>query len=321
MKNPYRLKGPGITAERKIVIISVVVFILLVFISIYIGNIALIANMLFLGMLILIVPYSLYKFFRLKKIRSYEKDFPNFLRDISESLRAGLSLIQAIQATAKSDYGILTKEIKKMDDQLSWNVPLERILGNFSNRVSDSRIIVRSLIIIDQANKSGGNVEDTMDSLATYIESIKEAQQEKSVLLNQQVMMMYAIFFIFLGITISLIKFLIPLLQTQSQTGGFGVQGFNPNPCAVCINSPNPACIGCNTFSAISIAFELGDPNDAASYYKSLFLAMILIQGFFSGLIAGQIGSDSVAVGIKHSLIMLLSGFIIFILVVKTGVV
>jgi len=48
---------------------------------------------------------------------------------------------------------------------------------------------------------------------------------------------------------------------------------------------------------------------------------MILIQGFFSGLIAGQIGSDSIAVGIKHSLIMLLSGFIIFILLIKTGII
>ena len=52
-----------------------------------------------------------------------------------------------------------------------------------------------------------------------------------------------------------------------------------------------------------------------------LFLSMIMVQGFFSGLIAGQIGSDSMAVGIKHSMIMLLSGFVIFMVVVKTGLV
>lgn len=307
--------------ERQILIISVAIFVALVSLSVYIGNVALIANMLFLGMLIIIVPYSMYKFFRLKKIRAYENAFPGFLRDISESLRAGLSMIQSIQATSKSDYGSLTPEIRKMNTQLSWNVPLDKVLKNFGSRVSDSRIITRSLMIIDQANKSGGNIEDTMESLANHIESIKDAQQEKSVLLNQQVMMMYAIFFIFLGITIALIKFLIPLLQTQAQTGGFGVQGFNPNPCSLCVNSQDAACMGCNTFATISQAFELGDPNEASSYYKSLFLAMILIQGFFSGLIAGQIGSDSIAVGIKHSLIMLLSGFIIFILLIKTGII
>lgn len=321
MKKLYRIKGHGIGKDKKVLITSIVIFILLVSVSVYIGNVALIANMLFLGMLILVVPYSLYKFLRLKKIRAYENEFPNFLRDISESIRAGLSLIQAIQATSKSDYGALTKEIKKMNNQISWNVPLDRVFKNFSNRVSDSKLIVRSVLIIEQATRSGGNIEDTIESLATHIESIREVQQEKSVLLNQQVMMMYAIFFIFLGITIALIKFLIPLLQSQTQTGGFGLQGFDPNPCSICINSPNSACLGCHTFSTISLAFELGNPSEAASYYKALFLAMILIQGFFSGLIAGQIGSDSVVVGIKHSLIMLLSGFIIFILLIKTGLV
>ncbi len=321
MKMSYKLKPSGLRKDTTILILSVLVAIILISLSAIIGNVALLANMLFLGMLVIVVPYSLYKFFRLKRVRAYETEFPNFLRDLAESQRAGLSLIQAIQATTKSDYGALTKEIKKINNQLSWNVPLEKVLKNFSDRVSESRLVIRSVLIINQANKSGGSVEDSMEALANNIELIKETQQEKSVLLNQQVIMMYAIFFIFLGITIALIKFLIPLLETQSQTGGFGVQGFNPNPCSVCPTSADPACIGCNTFGAISVAFDLGTPSDPAAYYKSLFLAMILVQGFFSGLIAGQIGSDSVVVGIKHSLIMLLSGFIIFILVVKTGIV
>ncbi|MEK6888121.1 MAG: type II secretion system F family protein [Candidatus Aenigmatarchaeota archaeon] len=321
MKESYKIKHPRINTGRLILITSVVIFILLVVVAAYVGSIALIVDMIFLGMLVLVVPYSVYKFFRLKKIKSYEDQFPNFLRDISESQRAGLSLIQSIQAVSKSDYGSLSKEIKKINNQLSWNIPMERVLKSFVDRVSDSKTIVRALMIIDQANKSGGNVEDTMESLARNIESIRDAQQEKNILLNQQVLMMYAIFFIFLGITIALIKFLIPLLEAQAQTGGFGIQGFNPNPCSVCTESLDFECTGCKTFEAIGTAFDLGKSNDTATYYKSLFLAMILVQGFFSGLIAGQIGSDSVTVGIKHSLIMLLSGFIIFIIVVKTGIV
>ena len=318
---PYTEKKKPSDKGKLVLLGSIGVFIALVLAAAATGSVALIVDMLFLGMLVLIVPYSLYKFVHLKKIRSYENEFPNFLRDVAEGQRAGLSLVQAMQSVSKSDYGPLSKEVRKMVNQLSWNVPMEKVLKNFGERVADSKIVTRSLLIIDQANKSGGNIEDTMDSLAANIESIKEVQQEKSVLLNQQVVMMYAIFFIFLGITIALIKFLIPLLQTQAQTGGFGVQGFNPNPCTACVGSGDPACIGCNTFSTITVAFDLGNPADVSSYYKSLFLAMILIQGFFSGLIAGQIGSDSVTVGIKHSMIMLLSGFIIFLVVVKTGLV
>ena len=321
MKVPYKIKGPELKKDHLILVISVVVSLMLIFISILTGSVPLIANMLFLGMLLMIMPYSLYKFFLLKRIRAYEREFPNFLRDLAESQRAGLSLIQALQAVSKSDYGPLTKEVKKINNQLSWNVSLEKVLKSFGDRVSESRLITRSILIINQANKSGGNVEDSMEALADNMESIKEAQQEKAVLLNQQVVMMYAILFVFLGITIALIKFLIPLLQTQAQSGGFGVQGFNSNPCSVCTTSSDPACVGCNVFYSVAVAFDLGKAGEEAAYYKALFLSMILVQGFFSGLIAGQIGADSVVVGIKHSLIMLLSGFIIFILVVKTGIV
>jgi flagellar protein FlaJ len=315
------MKMKSIKTGELILIISVAVSLLLIMLSLVLGSITIFINMLMMSMMIIILPYSVYKFIRFKKIKSYENEFPNFLRDLSESMRADLSLIQSVQSAAKSDYGLLTHEIQKMSNQLSWNVPVEKVLKNFADRVAESKIIVRSLLIIDQSNKSGGNIEDTMESLANNIESIKETQQEKGVLLNQQVMMMYAIFFIFLGITLTLIKFLIPMLQSQQPVSGFGIGGFNPNPCAACVGSENPACGGCHTFNAIAVAFGLGNADDAASYYKALFLAMILIQGFFSGLIAGQIGSDSVVVGIKHSMIMVLSGFMVFMVVVITGLV
>jgi flagellar protein FlaJ len=315
-------KKSSMKTDQAILIASIGSAFALIMIALILGSMPLIVNVIFLSMLIIIVPYSLYRFFRFKKIKSYENQFPNFLRDVSEDLRADLALIQAIHAAAKSDYGLLNDEIKKMSNQLSWNVPLDSVLKNFVTRVSDSNVIVRSILILDQADKSGGNIAETLEALASNIESIRDAQEEKSVLLGQQVIMMYAIFFIFLGITIALIKFLIPMMQSQTMSsGGFGIQGLSPNPCSACVSSKNSACIGCNTFAAISTAFDLGKAEDVGSYYKSLFLTMILIQGFFSGLIAGQIGSDSITVGIKHSMIMLLSGFLIFIIVSKTGLI
>ncbi|MEM7819571.1 MAG: type II secretion system F family protein [Candidatus Aenigmatarchaeota archaeon] len=307
--------------ETKIIIVSGVIFLLLLFLAFYFSsNFAIAVNLIFLGIIIFVVPFSIYRFFEFKKIKAYELVFPNFLRDLAESQRAGLTLIQAIQAVEKSDYGPLTKEIHKMNNQLSWNIPLEKVLENFKKRMKKSKIITRSLTIIEQANKSGGNIEDTMDSLASNIESLKDVQAEKNLLMNQQVLMMYAIFFIFLGISIALIKFLVPMLQTQAQTGGFGL-GFNANPCSICLERQDQACIGCDIFFAISEVFDFGTRDDPGAYYKSLFFAMILIQGLFSGLIAGQIGSDSVIAGVKHSLLMLLSGLFIYMFVIKMGII
>ncbi|MBI4018070.1 MAG: type II secretion system F family protein [Candidatus Aenigmarchaeota archaeon] len=310
----------GMQTDRKILLVSAAAFLLLAASGIASGDPVLALNLTFIGALIMTIPYSLYRFFEFKRIRAYEKEFPNFLRDLAESQRAGLTIIQAVKSAAKSDYGPLTLEIRKVNNQISWNVPLEKVLNDWSKRMKKSRIIVRSIMIIQEANKSGGSIESTMESLAGNIETIKEVQEEKSSLLNQQVIMMYAIFFIFLGITIALLKFLIPLLQPQGSQSIAGIfQDFNPNPCAPCFSSAAPECFGCGLFMGVSASLNFGAPQAAESYYRSLFLVMIMIQGFFSGLIAGQIVSDSVSAGIKHSLIMTLSGFFIFILLIKAG--
>lgn len=313
-----------IEKDTAIILVSSAGFIVLLLLAVlFSGNLALSTNLVFLSMIFLFVPYSMYRFFEYKKIKSYEKEFPSFLRDLAESQRAGLTILQAIKIASKSDYGSLTDEVKKMSNQISWNVPLEEVLGTFKRRMKHSGLIVRSAMIIDQANKSGGNIEDTMDSLAINIELIRDVQEEKAALLNQQVFMMYAIFFIFVGITIALIKFLIPLVQTPTaQTAFSGIsQGIGSNPCAECIQSTSLVCVSCNTFFAVSAALDFGKKEEPQSYYKSLFFVMITVQGFFSGLIAGQIGSDSIAAGVKHSLVMLLSGIFIFLLTVKTGLI
>ena len=307
-----------------ILLVSFAGFVFLLLLAVVFSrNLALSTNFIFLGMIFLFVPYSVYKFLEQKSIKAYEKEFPSFLRDLAEAQRAGLSILQAIKVASKSDYGSLSGEVKKISNQISWNVPLEEILTNFRKRMKSSGLIVRSIMVIGQANKSGGNIEDTMDSLANNIELIRDVQEEKSTLLNQQVFMMYAIFFIFVGITIALVKFLIPLVQTQTAQGGFGgiAQGFSANPCSECLHSSDVACVSCSAFFAVSAALDFGKKEEPATYYKSLFFVMIIVQGFFSGLLAGQIGADSVAAGAKHSLIMLLSGVFVFILAAKAGLI
>lgn len=304
--------------EKYIITISFAIFFVLLVFALFSNELILSINLFFISIAAMIVPYSIYRFTELRKIMAYEKDLPAFLRDLAESQRAGLSTIDAIHLAAKSEYGVLTKEIRKMSDQLSWNIPLERVLNGFIKNVHKSRIIVRSMMIIEQSNKSGGNVEDTMNSLANSIETIRDVNDEKSNLMNQQVMMIYAIFFIFLGITIVLIKFMMPLLQAQFG-GGFGMKTYSANPCYMC--TAEAGCISCDILSYVSATFNFGRMEDPNAYYKSLFFMMIVIQAIFSGLIAGQIGSDSVVAGIKHSLIKLISGSLIFMLVVWAGII
>lgn len=232
-----------------------------------------------------ISPYFVYQYFEYSKMRSIEAKFPEFLRNLAETQRSGINLSQAIYMARKTDYGPLSQEIGMMADQLSWGVPFPKVIEHMEHRLSESTLITRAMVIIREAYHSGGNIADVMESVSTNAVLIKDLEAERQSKLSQQVLVMYVIFFIFLGMLVVLQKVLAPLFVMQSAGASSG---------------------GGASFLSLS-ASQFGP-----SYYRNIFLNMILIQGFFSGLIAGQLGEGKALAGIKHSAIMLVAGLAIF---------
>ena len=220
------------------------------------------------------VPYFLFSYVEKKAILDMEKNFPSFLRDIAESRKTGMTLPQALHKSAKVDYGKLTKELEKMANQISWGVPFEDVLKRFSKR-SRSPFIQRAIAIIIEAQKSGGALMETLDAVARDARMLKDAEEERKSKLNQQAVIIYAIFFLFMIIVVALQKLMMPLIYSK---------GF---------------------------ALATEDPNLIVSYYQNLFFSMILIQAVFNGMIAGQISEGSPILGLKHSALFIITGVIV----------
>ncbi len=87
---------------------------LLVAILLYVQGLRPIGGALFVaGMVISALPYALYVYFRGKKYRQMEDEFPAFLRSLSESIKSGMALPQAFQQASKTDYGRLNEEVER----------------------------------------------------------------------------------------------------------------------------------------------------------------------------------------------------------------
>jgi flagellar protein FlaJ len=185
-----------------------------------------------------------------------------------------MTLPQALYKSAQVDYGKLSVELKKMANQISWGVPFHDVLARFSKR-SKSGFIQRSIAIIIEAQQSGGALVETLDAVARDARMLKEAEAERKSKLNQQAVIIYAIFFLFMIIVVALQKLMMPLIYSK---------GF---------------------------ALATEDPDLIISYYQNLFFSMILIQGLFNGMIAGQIGEGSPILGLKHSAIFVIVGVMV----------
>lgn len=298
--------------KQKVITGSLAVSIVLVTIGLMLGDPAVLGNLVIIAALVFIVPFFLYRYSHLMWIRSMESQFPNFIRDLADATRSGMSFKEAINITTKTSYGKLSAEIEKMNNRLSWGTPFIRVLDIFYEKVKESKIITEALHIIKESHKSGGKVADTLDSVANDIIMLKEAEAERGSMVKQHVIIMYGVFFMFLGVSVMIINVMVPMIETQPTFGAGGPLSLQfSDPCE------NTGGFPCGFFSAICTLFTVSE--GIGCYYIALFFSVVIIQGIFTGLIAGQLGENSVVAGSKHSMIMVFSALGLFLFLTKIG--
>ncbi|MFH0711221.1 MAG: type II secretion system F family protein [Candidatus Aenigmatarchaeota archaeon] len=289
-----------ITQGRKLLFLTLGISAILIIGSMLTHQTGVLGNMIIISVFIVAVPQFFLSYQLYKDIKEMEEKFPIFLRDMIESLRSGMPFHQAIITNSKIDYGRLSIEVKKMAHQISWGVPFNRVIDQFGYRVKKSKEMGMAIKIIRESYFSGGDVVSTLEAVADANLTLGEADKEKKSLLNQYVVLMYALAFLFVGMVVAINKLMLPIFQASAIPGGSDALGL-VNPCNSCGGF---SCNVCGSYAAISSNLFSIDPTTIGSYYTSLFFLMSIIVSFSSGLVAGQISENSLFAGLKHSLIM-----------------
>ncbi len=239
-------------------------------------------NVLLFTILIGIVPPGFLHYLRRRRVKRIEQYFPNFLRDVAEMNRSGMTLTKSVGTVSKGEYGDLTSEIAKIDDMLSWGISFDNALEKFADRVA-TPLIYRSVALINQASRAGGNVPDVLEVAArdAYVLKLMERDRASSMIIY--VIISYMSFLVFLFVIGILSYSFIPVMAEASITA-------------------NAAGGGAQEFIGVF------DPE----MFRRLFFHAALIQGFASGLVAGQMGEGEILAGLKHSVILSLIAWVTF---------
>lgn len=285
-------------------------------------------SLVILGLIVGALPYGVISFLKNRAIREVEDQFPSFLQDLAESKRGGMTIIQAFESAKETDYGRLNNEIEQIHNELTWGIPFPEVMERFSRRMSDSAVIQESVSILLQSFRSGGNITKTIESIAEDSANLKEVIQKKNAQTKQQILIMYVIFFLFIGITIGIYMMLGQLLGLGQAGEGalqnvdfLGDSGGITNYCGGQIIFAEPLCTISEIFGFVpdqAAAEGLGSEYaeeykyGQMAYYKGLLFAMLMIQGICTGAVAGQIGEGSPSAGIKHAMVMLPIAFTVF---------
>jgi archaellum biogenesis protein FlaJ (TadC family) len=244
-------------------------------------------SFLLLGFITCAGPISFYLNRKRKRINKIEERLSDFLRDISESMRAGQTLHEAIKTSSGGEYGYLTPEIKKMSMQVSWGVSASKSLEMFGERVS-TPLVKRAVTLINEASSAGGNVSNVIDAAAKDTRELQIMKKTRAAEMSMYTYVIGIAFLVFLVVIGIMFATFVPRMEdlaksynTSDSSGGSSPGGFDPT----------------------RVDFAM---------MKYLFFAAAAIQAIGDGLIGGVMSSGRLSNGVWMSTIFALVTWLVF---------
>lgn len=154
-----------------------------------------------------------------KKI-STEQGMNSFLRDLTEVRKTGLSPERCIESLSHREYGVFSKELRKISAEISWGIPLKKVMMDFIGRTRSWMTQIVMFLLVETVDVGGGTIE-MIESLARFNHLTQEVEKEKKSSTRPYIMMPYFA---------ALLLVITTSLMLGFTTGTIGVAGAAPPP-------------------------------------------------------------------------------------------
>jgi flagellar protein FlaJ len=246
-------------------------------------------NIVILAFLLIIMPPGFFNLYEARRISRLEAEFPAMVRDMSLSVKSGMTLKEAMSVAAVGQYGALTKAIKQMNNAISWGVSFDDALLHFAKKYP-TLLIRRTVFTLIEASRMGGQLGEILEGVATDVEETKALEKRRSAETKPYLMVCYISYFVFLAVIMIMSYVFLPMMKEASEaTSGVAL----------------PSGMG---------QFAVSDADLAK--YNMLFFHALVIQGFFAGIVTGKMAEGKVVAGLKHSVFFIIVAVIAYTLLI-----
>jgi flagellar protein FlaJ len=207
-------------------------------------------------------------YMKLSKQRTgLEQGINSFLRDLTEVRKTGLSPEKCIESLSTRDYGVFTKELRKISSEISWGIPVKKVIGEFLRRTKSWMTQIVMFLLIETIDVGGGTIP-MIESLARFNNLTQEVEKEKKMQTRPYVFMPYLASILLVATTIMMMSFTTGTLTVGVPGAELPVKDF--------------------------------------SMMKTIFLTSVIFHSYLIGIVAGKIADESVASGFKHATILVI---------------
>lgn len=224
-----------------------------------------------ISVFVAILPYVMGVIFQNSRGKEIDERFLEFVRDLIENVKSGTPISKAIINIQKRDYGVLSKHVNKLASQIALGIPIQKALDIFAHETK-SRVVKRSVSLISEAQKAGGDIEHILGSVAKSVNQTEQLKKEQKAAVYNLIVQGYIIFIVFIIIMLVLQYYILPMTANLGNIDDLNIGGG-----------------------------DISTPED----FSSSLITLLLVQSFFAGLVIGKISEGSLKSGIKHSFILL----------------
>lgn len=201
---------------------------------------------------------------------SMEAGISTFLRDLTEVRKTGLSPEKCIESLSKRDYGAFSKEVRKISSEISWGLPIKRVIMDFLKRTKSWMTQIVMFLLVETIDVGGGTIA-MIESLARFNNLTQEVEKEKKMSVRPYIMMPYLAAILLVATTVMMLGF----------TSG----------------------------TLIAVPTAVGEaaaaPKDMSGI-TMIFITSVIFHSYIIGIVAGKISEESVAAGFKHATILVI---------------
>jgi archaellum biogenesis protein FlaJ (TadC family) len=215
----------------------------------------------------------------------YERAFAQFLFEMADAMRGGIDPTKAVIEMAKTESGILRKQIRAAADNLKVGRPFEAVMDALAEGTG-SPLVKRYASLIGEASKIGGEVALVLHMAAKDMDEMIKIQQEKRRQLSMQSVTIY----IAVAVLMTIVYILIDIYPT--------------------LGSIDMSILGMGDLDTSGGGAEIARAN--FTELKRQFFHMALINAFGAGLLIGKTVYGRVKHGLIYSLALLFVTLVVF---------
>jgi flagellar protein FlaJ len=222
-----------------------------------------------IGLTIASTPPMIFQMMYKKRKEAVEAKLSNFLRDLSEVRKTGLSPEKTIEQLANREYGALGIHVKKIAAQVSWGTPLKTVLFTFIKEVKSWISRAVAFLLLEVVDVGGGSPKMFI-SLADFTERNGQLDKERKSQIRPYIIIPYIGAILVVATTAMMVYYT-----------GFSFQSFPGEPSNFI---PSPSLLTAAT---------------------NILLLGAFFQAWVMGFVAGKMGEGSAADGFKHATLLI----------------